>query len=1060
MILKKDKNMTTINQYLTNVEKKLATGMAREHAHRPLLEGFLKNKIPNNFEVINDGKRIECGQPDLVIYKKAGKNYIDIGYIEAKDIGINLDKEEKSKQLTRYKDSLENLILTDYLEFQFFIHGKKVAQVRIAECVDGKITPLPDNFSKFETLLEEFLEYKGQTIKSSEKLAEMMAKKARLMKEVFQKAVESEGDDNLLIEQFEAFKKILIHDLTYEQFADVYAQTITYGLFTARIHDETIDDFSRQEARDLIPRSNPFLRQLFDYISGANLDTRVVWIVDALCEVLRLTNKESVLKEFGFKKGQEDPIIHFYETFLAKYDPKLRKSRGVWYTPEPVVNFIVRAIDDCLKKYFNLPDGIASKDKVKVKLDEIQSSDKRTKSGKVKKEVEMHKVQLLDVATGTGTFIAEAIKQIYDAKFVNQKGMWSSYVDEHLLPRLHGFEILMASYAMCHLKIDLLLENLGYQSKNPNNPKRLGVYLTNSLEEAHEDTGTLFASWLSKEATEANHVKRDMPVMVAFGNPPYSVSSSNKGAWIQNLIKDYKTGLNERKINLDDDYIKFIRYAEHYIEKTGFGVVGMITNNSFIDGITHRQMRKHLLETFDDIYIYDLHGSAKKKEKTPDGKPDKNVFDIMQGVSISIFVKHKKVADKKKLATVYHYDSYGSRKEKYDSLWEHSLKTTPFKKLDYKEPYYFFVPKDFSLEKEYEKGIKISELMNKYSSGIETQKDGITIKYSMDEIEKIVQEFKTFHIEDLKAKYSEIRKDGRDWKLKSAISDLKEKKGEYRKIQYKPFDFRCTYYTGTARGFIGYPRHNVMKNFSHENMGLCLMRKVVNTTDFKTLFITNTLMDKNFYGFQTYCFPLYLYPQGELTTNTREPNLNHKIVADISKKLGIKFIPDHEDTQADGKTAFSPLDLLDYIYAVLHSPSYRTKYKEFLKIDFPRIPYPTKSNFWKLVSLGSQIRQLHLMESPVLNTPITSWNIDGDNIVEKPVYKDGRVYINATQYFDNVPETAWNFYIGGYQPAQKWLKDRKSRTLNYDDLEHYQKIITALCKTDKLMQQVDEVMGE
>lgn len=751
-----------VNDYLKRIEGKLATGMAAEHAHRPTLENFLKEQLTTSFEVINDGKRIDCGMPDLVIYKKLQGNFLDIGYIEAKDVNVNLDKEAKSEQLKRYRDSLENLILTDYLDYVFFRNGEEVERVRIAKYENGVLTPRPDNFEKFQNLLTNFLEHKGQAIRSSKKLAEMMAKKARLMKDVFFNAVGKVSDDNTLKEQYEAFKNILIHDLTYEQFADVYAQTITYGLFTARIHDKTPEDFSRQEARELIPRSNPFLRQLFDYISGASLDERVVWIVDDLCELFKLVQKEDILKEFSFKQGQQDPIIHFYETFLAEYDPKLRKSRGVWYTPEPVVNFIIRAIDDVLKKYFNLPDGIASKDKIKIKT---KQHDPKLKSGFREIEKEFHKVQLLDVASGTGTFIAEAVKHIYKSKFENQKAAWSNYVDEHLLPRLHGFEILMASYAMCHLKIDLLLEQLGYKQKEKSKPQRLGVYLTNSLEEAHPDTGTLFASWLSKEAAEANNVKKEAPVMVAFGNPPYSVSSSNKGEWITDLIKDYKQGLNEKKLNLDDDYIKFIRYAEHYIEKNGFGVVAMITNNSFIDGITHRQMRKHLLETFDDIYIYDLHGSAKKKETTPDGKPDKNVFDIQQGVSINIFVKHK---DKnKELASVYHAEVYGSREQKYDDLWKGGISKTKFNKLEYAAPDYYFVPKDFEAEKNYTQYIGITELFPDYNSGIQTKRDKFTIQLTQNEISSVIEDCRLAEQEDIRVKYN-LPKDGRDWKLETA----------------------------------------------------------------------------------------------------------------------------------------------------------------------------------------------------------------------------------------------------------------------------------------------------
>lgn len=459
-----------------------------------------------------------------------------------------------------------------------------------------------------------------------------MAGKARLLSDVIEKAIVSDEEsyeNSSLRDQMNAFKQILIHDITPKGFADVYAQTIAYGMFAARYHDPTLPTFSREEAATLIPKTNPFLRKLFGYIAGPDLDDRIRWIVDSLVEIFLATDVADILTHFGKSTKTEDPIIHFYETFLAQYDPALRKARGVWYTPQPVVNFIVRAVDDILKTEFGLPQGLADTSKTKIK---IESQGKKV-------EQEVHRVQILDPATGTGTFLAETVKHIHK-KFAGQQGAWSNYVENHLLPRLNGFELLMASYAMAHLKLDLLLTETGYK---PTANQRLRIYLTNSLEEHHPDTGTLFANWLSTEANEANHIKRDTPVMVVMGNPPYSVSSSNKSAWIEKLTADYKKDLNERNIQpLSDDYIKFIRFGQHFIEKTGEGILAYISNNSFIDGIIHRQMRKHLLETFDKVYILDLHGNAKKKEVCPDGSADQNVFDIMQGVSINIFVKKRK----------------------------------------------------------------------------------------------------------------------------------------------------------------------------------------------------------------------------------------------------------------------------------------------------------------------------------------------------------------------------------------------------------------------------------
>jgi predicted helicase len=617
----------TTQDYIGLIQKEFKGGRATEHSYRPALKQFVESLL-TSIQATNEPKRQQCGAPDFIITKRN----IPIAFIEAKDIGIDLNKEEKSNQMKRYLPSLENLCLTDYLEFRFFFKGQKESTVRIAKLENGKIIPLPEFGEQLVHQLTNFIKRQSITIKSSQTLAKMMAAKAVLLKDVLFNALtiaedSASDDDKSLRSQLDAFRKILIHDMTEEQFADIYAQTITYGLFAARLHDETLDDFSRQEALTLIPNSNPFLRKLFTYISGVELDDRIVWIVDSLADLFRVVNIRELLADFGKTSGQTDPMIHFYETFLAEYNPKLRKSRGVYYTPEPVVKFIVRAVDDILKTEFGLKDGLADTSKIT-----IQSVEQGKKISK-----DVHKVQILDPATGTGTFLAEIINQIH-SKFKGMEGIWSSYVDEHLKPRLHGFEILMASYAMCHLKLDLLLQQTGY--KPTGKSKRLNVFLTNSLEEADPDTGTLFASWLSNEAAEANAVKNDVPVMVVIGNPPYSVSSSNKGVWIHNLIKDYKVNLNEKNIQpLSDDYIKFIRYAEHYIEKNGQGIVAYISNNSFIDGIIHRQMRKHLLETFDKIYVLDLHGNSKKKETAPDGSSDENVFDIMQGVSINILLK-------------------------------------------------------------------------------------------------------------------------------------------------------------------------------------------------------------------------------------------------------------------------------------------------------------------------------------------------------------------------------------------------------------------------------------
>lgn len=1044
----------TLDQYIANISNRFNLGNATEHTFRGDLQQLLESLVPS-ISATNEPKRQSCGAPDYIIIRKD----IPVGFIEAKDIGDNdLDGSRKNgnkEQFDRYKASLNNIIFTDYLSFHLYRNGEYITKISIAELTPKGIKPLHENFSSFENLIKDFCAHIGQTIKSSKKLAEMMAGKARLLSDVIEKALtsdETNQEDSTLKDQMRAFKEILIHDITPKGFADVYAQTLAYGMFAARLHDPTLPTFSRHEAAELIPKSNPFLRKLFGYIAGPDIDDRIKWIVDSLVDIFLHCNVEEILKNYGKSTKMEDPIIHFYENFLSEYDPKLRKARGVWYTPAPVVNFIVRAVDDILKTEFDLPQGLADTSKTKIKVD-VQGK---------KVEQEVHKVQILDPATGTGTFLAEVVKQIH-SKFQGQQGIWSNYVETHLLPRLNGFELLMASYAMAHLKLDLLLTETGYKPTNsPNNiggakaGQRLKVYLTNSLEESHPDTGTLFANWLSTEANEANQIKRDTPVMCVIGNPPYAISSSNKGYWIQNLIAEYKKNLNERKINLDDDYIKFIRYGQHFIDKNGSGILAYISNNSFIDGITHRQMRKNLLTSFDKTYIIDLHGSTKKNETALDGSKDENVFDIQQGVSINIFIKTGK-KKKDELGNVFHYDLFGNREFKYSTLNENDLRKIDFKQLSYEHPYYFFVPKQLS-DKKYDSWFSLNKLFINVNNGVKTDRDSLFVANRKSDIES---RFKTLLGGELtKSFINEYRVvDSGSFKITERIKGKKYSLDFIKNILYRPFDIRSIYYDPKI---VSRPAQKVMQHMLKDNIALLCCRQQ-STFDFQHILVTKDLSEVCTVSLQTkettYAFPLYLYfetnaQQTLEQTSNRTPNLNIDIVNQIAQQLGLTFTNEKETTE----NTFAPIDILDYIYAVLHSPAYREKYKEFLKIDFPRVPYPTnKETFWLLVYLGAEIRQIHLLESPVVNNFITQYPIDGNNLVTIPKFQEGKVYINETQYFNNVPQIAWDFYIGGYQPAQKWLKDRKDRTLDFEDILHYQKIIVALSETDRLMKEINKI---
>ena len=1057
-----------LKEYISTVNQKYRAGNATEHTYRGVLEQLMQSLLPK-LRIVNEPKRVKCGAPDYIASRKDG---MPVFYIEAKDIGDNdLDGRNPhghKEQFTRYKQALDYIIFTDYLDFHLYEHGEFVDSVRIAEVKGDKIVAINENEEKFLNLIEHVGNNAIQSITSASRLAKLMAGKARLLENIIEQAMnddtESYANENLR-GQYQAFKDVLIQELKKEDFADIYAQTIAYGMFAARLHDETPEDFSREEAARLIPKTNPFLRQIFNNLAGNDLDDRIAWVVDDLVTVFQATNIEKIMKTYGQDKLHHDPMIHFYEDFLAEYNPKLRKSKGVWYTPQPVVSFIVRAVDEILQKEFNLPDGLADYSMIEKEVAAEQSRDGRTKDGMKHEKRRYHRVQILDPATGTGTFLAEVVNQIYD-RYRDQQGIWQQYVEQHLLPRLNGFEILMASYAVAHLKLDMLLGETGYQHQTD---KRLHVYLTNSLEESNNEPRTLFAQWLSREATEANIIKRDYPVMVMIGNPPYSGVSQNNGKWITKLIEDYKKEpgglikLKERKNWLNDDYVKFVRLAQYYIEKNNNGIIGFINNNGYLDNPTFRGMRWNLLKSFDVIYIVNLHGNSMKKETSPDGGKDENVFDITIGTSINIFIKTGgKRQDE--LASVYYKDVFGTRDIKYNYLQQKELYEEDFIHVVPNQPYYFFTPitsisQLTSLREKYETGFKVDELFVKNVMGITSMGDSFAFASSRDELRQRLQDFvsNTYSAEELNERFH-LGKNYASFILNSKNNGLSLDEEKYQETCYRPFDNQWTYYDGKI---LWRSRESVMKHMLHSNIGLCTVR--INSRDNEfTYFVTDKIVDKTILSSKDNAnvFPLYLY-QENMGKEERIVNFKKEEYDKIAE--GLNYLPCYDDNilvdpTSDYNGVLYPQDLFDYIYAVLHSPSYRERYKEFLKIDFPRIPYPTDwEKFRDFAEKGEELRLLHLMKNLSSKTDIT-FPVAGSLQVDCYRWKDNRVYINSEQYFDGVPESAWNFFIGGYQPAQKWLKDRKGLTLSFDDVKHYGCIIYVLQQTERIMQEIDELM--
>ncbi|ABI64633.1 adenine specific DNA methyltransferase [Maricaulis maris MCS10] len=1054
--------MSVVQDFFDDIRAVFKTGEASEHSYRPALKTLFDALSPDDLAAVNEPRRTEVGAPDFSFLRDG----VPVGHCEAKDIGLGLTtlKGYSIEQKKRYTKAFPNLLYTNGLEFEFIFEGERRALVNIGDALLGDLQPREEVFAELEHLLRDFFTERPRTIHSSKKLAEMMAGKAALIKDVMGRALLADRKDKAdtpLVEQYEAFREHLIHDIQPADFADLYAETIAYGLFAARLHDDTLDTFSRTEALELLPKSNPFLRSLFSYIAGPDLDDRIAWVIDELAKIFLACDLKSIMADFGKLTGQQDPFLHFYETFLAAYNPAKRKAKGVWYTPEPVVNFIVRAVDEVLKTEFGLADGLADTSKIKIDWDTGQKAmtkdGKRIrKSGETAKETrEVHRVQILDPATGTGTFLAEVIKQIAPRIQDIAPGMWSKYIEDDLIPRLHGFELLMASYAMCHMKLDMILTKLGY--KPTGTPPRLSVYLTNSLEEGEPADQTLpFAQWLSREAKGANTIKRDMPIMCVIGNPPYLGEGGVSEGWLGQLMDDYKKEpggiekLKERNPKwINDLYVKFIRMSSHLIEKNGEGVLGFITNHGYLDNPTFRGMRWRLMKDFDRIWILDLHGNAKKKEVSPDGRPDKNVFDIQQGVAIIIAVKTGKGGGG--LAEVMQGDLWGARADKYEALTGCGLASPNFASIRPEGPNYPLQPVNQELRTTFEAGFNLKEFAPQHAIGIITKRDGVVLSSNREKVESLVQDLALLSVDEVRAKRPEIH-DTAGWSLSRAKENIiacgtKEK---IKPVLNFPFDVKYTYHSDRSLGFLARPVYPTMRHFYNDNIGLMFTRITKDAFSvFVTKFMATHKSASRYDG--TYIAPLYLYPAEDELDQARRINFDPKLHAKLRK------LATHPEFGEPGEVA-----VFDYIYGVLHSPDYRETFAEFLKIDFPRIPWPaTPDVFWSVREKGEALRRLHLMEDTAVGETPYPFLGDGDPVLEArhPDFKAtkdglGDVWINKSQRFTNVPEIAWGFPIGGYQPAQKWLKDRKGRTLGFDDIRHYQKIIKILAETDRIMKEI------
>ena len=1031
----------TISEYLDSLQKRFKSGLTTEHSFRGDLQTLIEELSPKLL-VTNEPTRVSCGAPDFILTKRDSP----VGYIEAKDLGDNLDDNKNLEQFERYKRSFSNLIITNYLEFRRFRNGECVDSVSVGIVTKTKVQVFPENFKKLELMLLDFAEFSLEEINSAKTLSKLMATKAKSLAFIINNSIESDirnSKASELFHQYEAFREILLNDISVKEFSDIYSQTIVYGLFAARLYSSNVNGFDRQQAASLIPESNPFLRRLFQYIAGYDVDDRLGWLIDDLLQIFQSANILKIFKEFGNSKSSLNPIIHFYESFLQEYDPEVRKKKGVWYTAPEVVDFIVKSVDSILIQDFNVKDGLADISKTKIKID-TQSLDKRTSTRYKRIEKEVHKVQILDPAVGTGTFLASVVKHIHK-KFEAKEGVWSSYVDQHLLPRLNGFEILMASYAMAHLTLDIVLRTTGYTSESSN---RLKIFLTNSLENIHPEMGTLFASWLSEESREADYVKRDTPVMVVLGNPPYSVSSNNKNEWITGLVKAYKEGLNDVNIQpLSDDYIKFIRFGENLIEKNGEGILAFITNNSFIDGIIHRKMREHLLGTFDKIYILDLHGSTKRLEKSEDGEKDENVFDIQQGVSINFFIKRKNPP--KNNVDFYKFDLYGKRSSKFEFLTSKGLNDIDWKKFLPGSPNFFFYPVNELQQELYQSFIPINKLFSELGAGVQTKRDDLFVDFDRGALENRIRrllagEFSEQELQDYKIKNSS------SYRLLERIERASYNPAFLERINYRALDDRFIYYDPNllGRAFYKTMRHMLADN----NLALVVCRQQ-STFNFQHASVTSGITDHNSLSLQTkeasYLIPLYVINDVEGSEGFKA-NLNQELVLRLLQNCEMEYSAESEE----GK--ISPEDIFNYVLAILHSKKYRAKYSENLKSDFPRIPSPPSQEiFTRYKLLGKSLKDVHMLSFN--NEAINQYSFPekGNNRVENVKYENERVWINSTQYFNNISESVWSFYIGGFKPCEKWLKDRIGRTLGFEEVDRYQKLLLSVSEIMRMQDLLD-----
>lgn len=1077
-------NMDIINNYLNSIKN--MSEKDKEHTHRSALENLLneiKEHTRNNakagmfakIKIVHEPNNDKEGRgaPDF----RFEINSLILGYIENKRVNANLDEIIKSEQIKKYLELSDNIIITDYLRFiRIDKNGNITSEVRLCELselknynkafMQSKQLNLKEKANKLFEIFKLFLSHKPKQINSAKEFANALAERTKLLKNSL---LEMEGNERVKA-LYDIFKNTIYSKIDYADFCDNFAQTLTYSLFLAKLNanGEKIDLYNLTK---FIPKSFPLIRAMSKFlqdlkeVDDKNLKT-IDWLLIEIVNINNNIDEKLIIEElnkFSLDKNlklimNKDPYMHFYETFLSYYNPELREKRGVYYTPQSVVDFIINSIDLILKKDFN---------KVKGFGDALNQKDSIT---------------LLDFATGTGTFLLDSFRKALSYYDKNS----AKYKPEELINKFYGFEFMIAPYTIAHLKLSQTLKEEFNYTLDDN--ERLNIFLTNTLEtinikEEKEKFSILVD--LIKE-TELAQETKDKNILIITGNPPYSGASANKGIFEEEIRSKYKDSLEkeplaiirngkiEKEKNpkwLLDDYVKFIRFAEMKLNKQKEGgIFGFISNNSFLDNPTFRGMRYSLLKSFDKIYILDLHGNVRKKEISPDGSKDENVFDIMQGVSINIFVRYSNLGDSN-LAKVYHYDLFGKREDKYKFLFDNNLDNIEWKELKFEAPFFLFIPQNEIIKSEYDRGISVKDMFRISGVGICTKRDDIVFQNDKEKLKNLLNDFASKSKEELYKLY-DIEKDSGGWKLDWAINAVKENKDNLDKFiikcHYRPFDFRWTYYVNIHCGFMARPVYNIFEHFlqtageckglniKNSNIGLIVTRQTqaIGDNEFNTVFISDKIVDINFYrrGGELIC-PLYIYDTENVRKILREENEEvggmFEDIKHFENKVRIEnFTPKFRKFINEKYGEIKPEEILGYIYAILFHKEYRKKYLDFLKIDFPKIPFvESKDYFLKFAKLGEELYNLHLGNLKIqkeVGEPMFKDNQNKNEKIVKAIYNENEkdLFVNESLYFKNVDKEVWEYKIGGYQVLDKYLKSHKNENIDYEHFENMIKILT------------------